>query len=167
MLNMLHQMDKNANMTVIILNNGTTAMTGGQATAVTKTYSELGDMDVDIPKLLTAMGFDRIKVVDQFEYKDAKKVIDEELKYEGFSIVMTTRPCALNFKIKETPFYVDPSVCIGCRSCVKTNCPPIIMKEYEGYDKLKSSINKDMCVGCSVCAQVCPVGAIKRYEEEA
>ncbi len=80
---------------------------------------------------------------------------------------MTTRPCALNFKIKETPFYVDPSVCIGCRSCVKTNCPPIIMKEYEGYDKLKSSINKDMCVGCSVCAQVCPVGAIKRYEEEA
>lgn len=70
---MLHQMDKNANMTVIILNNGTTAMTGGQATAVTKTYSELGDMDVDIPKLLTAMGFDRIKVVDQFEYKDAKK----------------------------------------------------------------------------------------------
>ncbi len=41
------------------------------------------------------------------------------------------------------------------------------MKAYEGYDKLKSSINKDMCVGCSVCAQVCPVNAIKPYEEEA
>lgn len=167
MLNMLHQMDKDANMTVIILNNGTTAMTGGQATAVTKSYSEMGDMDVDIPNLLNAMGFDRIKVVDQFKYKEAKKVIDEELKHDGFSIVMTTRPCALNFKIKEKPFYVDPSICIGCRSCVKTNCPPIAMKAYEGYDKLKSSINKDMCVGCSVCAQVCPVNAIKPYEEEA
>lgn len=167
MLNMLHQMDPEANMTILILNNGTTAMTGGQATAVTKSYSAAGDMDVDIPDLLKSMGFDRIKVVDQFKYKEAKKVIDEELKHQGLSIVMTTRPCALNFKIKETPFYVDPSVCIGCRSCVKTNCPPIIMKEYEGYDKLKSSINKDLCVGCSVCAQVCPVGAIKRYEEEA
>ncbi len=167
MLNMLHQMDDEANMTVIILNNGTTAMTGGQATAVSKAYTDKADMNVKIPDLLSSMGFDRVKIVDQFDYKEAKKVIDEELKYEGFSVVMTTRPCALNFKIKETPFYVDPSVCIGCRSCAKTNCPPILMKEYEGYDKLKSSINKDMCVGCSVCAQVCPVGAIKRYEEEA
>ncbi len=167
MLNMLHQMDEMQNMTVIILNNGTTAMTGGQPTATTKAYSAAGDLDVKIEDLLESMGFDAIQIVDQFDYKNAKKVIGDALKHEGFSIVMTTRPCALNFKIKETPFYVDPSICIGCRSCVKTNCPPILMKEYEGYDKLKSSINKDLCVGCSVCAQVCPVGAIKRIEEEA
>jgi len=167
MLNMLHQMDESENMTVLILNNGTTAMTGGQATSTTKSYSDAGDVDANIPELLHSMGFDRIKTVDQFDYKNAKKVIDEELKHDGFSIVMTTRPCALNFKIKETPFYVDQNICIGCRSCVKTNCPPILMKEYDGHDKLKSSINKDSCVGCSVCAQVCPVGAIKRIEEEA
>jgi indolepyruvate ferredoxin oxidoreductase alpha subunit len=110
------------------------------------------------------MGFDRIKVVDQFDYKLAKKVIEEEIKYEGLSIVITTRPCALNFKIKEPHFAVDPSICIACRTCVKTNCPPIHMKDYEGYDKQKSSIDASMCVGCSVCSQVCPVGAIKRSE---
>lgn len=35
------------------------------------------------------------------------------------------------------------------------------MQKYEGIDALKSHINADMCVGCSVCSQVCPVGAIK------
>lgn len=39
------------------------------------------------------------------------------------------------------------------------------MIPYEGFDKLKSSIDKDMCVGCSVCAQVCPVNAIKQSEK--
>lgn len=164
--NMLHQLDPTDNLTVIILNNGLTAMTGGQPTAVSARYWETGaDMNVDIPSLLKGMGFERIRVVDQFNYKEAKQVISEELKHEGLSIIMTTRPCALNFKIKETPFYVDENVCIGCRSCVKTNCPPLLMKAYEGHDKLKSSIDADMCVGCSVCSQVCPVGAIKRVGE--
>lgn len=164
--NMLHQLDPTDNLTVIILNNGLTAMTGGQPTAVSAKYWETGaDMNVDIPSLLKGMGFERIRVVDQFDYKEAKQVITEEMKFEGLSIIMTTRPCALNFKIKETPFYVDENVCIGCRSCVKTNCPPLLMKAYEGHDKLKSSIDPDLCVGCSVCSQVCPVGAIKRVGE--
>lgn len=164
LLNLKHQLDPTDNMTLLILNNGTTAMTGGQSNASSSSYGDGSDMNLDMVKLIEAMGFDRIKVVDQFDYKQAKKVIDEEIKYEGLSIVITTRPCALNFKIKEPHFAVDPSICIACRTCVKTNCPPIHMKDYEGYDKQKSSIDASMCVGCSVCSQVCPVGAIKRSE---
>jgi indolepyruvate ferredoxin oxidoreductase alpha subunit len=162
LLNLLHRYDPDDNLTVILLNNGTTAMTGGQPNASSSSYGDGSDMNVDLPKLIATMGFDRVRVVDQFDYKEAKKVIEEEIRFEGLSIVMTTRPCALKFKIKEPNFYVDPSVCIACRTCVKTNCPPIHMKDYKGFDKQKSSIDPSMCVGCSVCSQVCPVGAIKR-----
>lgn len=160
-LDLMHQLDPKSNLTLIILNNGTTAMTGGQTTAVSGAYTPLGDMNVDIITLLKSYGIERIKEVDQFDYAAAKTVINEEMAYEGLSIVITTRPCALNFKVKNPHFIVDPSICIACRTCVKTNCPPICMKTYEGFDKKKSSIDPDSCVGCSVCSQVCPVGAIK------
>ena len=165
-LNLLHQLDPAANLTLIILNNGTTAMTGGQMTATSGSYTKDWDMNASIPELLKAMGFPRVRVVDQFDYKGAKAAIEEELKFEGLSLVMTTRPCALNFKIREPYFVVDPQICIGCRSCVKTNCPPIVMKSYDGIEKLKSSIDPDLCVGCSVCSQVCPVSAISRVGDK-
>jgi indolepyruvate ferredoxin oxidoreductase alpha subunit len=164
-LNLLHQLDPDANLTLIVLNNGTTAMTGGQMTAASGSYTEGWDLDVSIPKMLETMGYPRVKVVDQFDYKTAKAVIEEELKHPGLSVVMTTRPCALTFRIKEPYFVVDPTICITCRNCVKTNCPPIVMKHYEGIEKVKSSIDPDHCVGCSVCSQVCPVGAISRVSE--
>ncbi|AHM58053.1 indolepyruvate oxidoreductase subunit IorA (plasmid) [Peptoclostridium acidaminophilum DSM 3953] len=166
MVNMLHQIDPEDNMTIVILNNGTTAMTGGQHTASSGSYASEDDMHVDLEVLLRAMGFENVRSVDQFKYKEAKEAIDEEIKRPGLSIVIATRPCALRFKIREPHFYVDPNVCIACRNCIRTNCPPLRMKKYEGIEKLKSSINPEMCVGCSVCSQVCPVGAIKRADGE-
>ncbi len=165
-LNLLHQVKPGENMTVIILNNGTTAMTGGQNSAGSGHYTSNADLNVDMVALLKSMGFDRITEVDQFDYKNAKEVINAEIQYKGLSIVITTRPCALNFKIKEPHFVVDPVVCINCRTCLKTNCPPILMKSYAGIEQLKSSIDRNYCVGCSVCSQVCPVGAIKRSTQE-
>jgi indolepyruvate ferredoxin oxidoreductase alpha subunit len=83
LLNLMHQQDPTDNMTIIILNNGTTAMTGGQPNASSSAYNDGSDMNVDLPRLINAMGFERVKVIDQFQYKEAKKVIDEELRHEG------------------------------------------------------------------------------------
>lgn len=163
-INLLHQVDEEDNMTFIILDNKTTAMTGGQHTASSGRFNEKDDMDVDIKTLLKSMGIENIQEVDQFEYKKTREIIRKATREKGISIIITTRPCALKYKIKEPHFYVEPEICIGCRTCVKINCPPIRMKKYKGIDELKSSIDPDECVGCSVCSQVCPVGAIKRSQ---
>ena len=150
------------NITVIIMDNRTTAMTGGQNTPSTGEYfkEELG-YHASIPVILKSFGIVDITVVDQFKYKETKEIINNAMKRQGLSVVVTTRPCALNFKIKNPHFYVDENICISCKSCIRTNCPPISMKMYPEKAKKNSYINPDMCVGCSVCSDVCPVGAIK------
>ena len=121
---------------------------------------------VSIYNVVTAMGLEDVEVVDQFQVKAFHKKVKDAMKRPGISVIITTRPCALNFKIVEPPFYVDETMCIGCRNCVNTNCPPINMQKYPGIEALKSHINADMCVGCSVCSQVCPVGAIKPLSQK-
>ncbi|MBB6630004.1 thiamine pyrophosphate-dependent enzyme [Clostridium algidicarnis] len=155
------------NITVIVMDNRTTAMTGGQITPTTSEYfKDLGTHSVNIPKVLNSFGIEDVTVVDQFKYNETKKEILDAMKRDGLSVIVTTRPCALNFKVKEPHFYVDSSVCISCRNCIKTNCPPISMKLYKGKEKKNSYIDPSSCVGCSVCSQVCPVGAIKRSNIE-
>lgn len=155
------------NITVIVMDNRTTAMTGGQVTPTTSKYfKEYENHGVSVHEVIESFGIKDITVVDQFKYKETKEAITEAMKRDGLSVIVATRPCALNFKIKEPHFYVDEKTCIGCRSCIQTNCPPISMKLYEGKTKKNSYIDPDMCVGCSVCSQVCPVGAIKRSTGE-
>lgn len=165
-INLLHNKTDNENITVIILDNRTTAMTGGQSNASSGLYNSKDDMNIDIKEFLKASSFDRVVEVDQFDYKNAQKTIKEEIEHEGLSIIIATQPCALKYKIKNPHYYVEPSICIGCKNCIRTNCPPLKMKMYNGIDKKKSYIDPDMCVGCGVCAAVCPVNAIKLSKED-
>lgn len=168
---MVQLSDVEENITVICMDNRTTAMTGGQKTVTTNEFfndnsKEEPEHFVSVYNVVTAMGLEDVEVVDQFQVKAFHKKVKDAMKRPGISVIITTRPCALNFKIVEPAFYVDETMCIGCRNCVNTNCPPINMQKYPGIEALKSHINADMCVGCSVCSQVCPVGAIKPLSEK-
>lgn len=59
----------------------------------------------------------------------------------------------------------DPKKCIHCMKCVNScpeNCIPI--KIVKGLPK-RLETDFDYCKGCGICANVCPVGAIKMVPE--
>lgn len=165
-INLLHQSTGDEKLTYFILDNRTTAMTGGQHNGSSGRFNENNDLKVSIKDLLLTIGFKDVEEINQYSYRSAKEKITEAINRQGISIFVLNGPCALKYRLNKPHYYVDPEICIGCRNCVHTGCPPIEMKKYEGIDKLKSSINGDMCVGCSVCAQVCPVNAIKNSAKE-
>ena len=146
-----------SNSTVIILDNSITGMTGHQQNPTTG-YNIKGDPagKIDLEALCKAMGFERVRVVDPYDLKQCDEVLKEELAAEAPSVIISRRPCALLKYVKHNaPLTVNREKCIGCKSCMRIGCPAISIKEG------KAHIDNTLCVGCSVCSQLCPVGAFE------
>ena len=152
-----------ANITVIILDNRITAMTGGQPDPSTGFTLKGEDFDpIRIKDLAKSIGIERVFEVDQYDYKTTKELIEREINHDGLSVIIPTRPCVLApKKIKDRPLTVVADKCIGCKRCLRIACPAIDFKNK------KAIIDEVLCTGCEVCKHVCPVeGAIVPKEEK-
>jgi len=169
MTGLLGAVHEASGITIVILDNRITAMTGGQHHP--GAGRKMGGREaprVEFARLCQALGVNRIKVIDPYDLESTRNVLREEMEDEELSVVITNRPCALyppenRKKVREKPFRVDPAKCIGCHSCFKVSCPAISESEEEtSKGQKKSRIDAVLCTGCSVCSQVCPVQAIVR-----
>jgi indolepyruvate ferredoxin oxidoreductase alpha subunit len=151
---------------LLVLDNRATSMTGLQENPVTgKTVRGEASKAVDLETVLRALGLDNVVKANQYNLAECREVFKKKfLEEPGPLAVIVTGTCALKYKKKFNYYYVDPDVCIACRTCVRVGCPPISMRQYptKPPGELKSHIDRHRCVGCSVCFQVCPVKAIKR-----
>ena len=140
-------------ITVLILDNRITGMTGHQHHPATG-FDIHGDPApmLDLETLCRACGVEHVVVVDPLDLKEMKRVVQEETKRDAVSVIITRRACALIDKTKRPAYYTDG--CKNCGSCLKVGCQAI---ERKG-DHVE--INAALCVGCGMCAQVCPFGAI-------
>ena len=157
-----------ASITVVILDNRATAMTGGQQHPATG-YNLMGQPApaVNLPELVKAIGVKNIRTVDPYNLNETKKALRESMKEEGPSVVITNRPCIL-FPTKQKPlgaFYIDED-CNGCGACFRLGCPAIsgagVFTE-KGLELAK--IDPATCTGCELCVQVCPIDVIHPLEK--
>lgn len=157
-----------SNITVMILDNRVTAMTGGQQHPATG-YTLMGEetKQVNYFELCKALGVESVREVDAYDYKGTIEVIKEEVSRPGPSVILTNRPCVLMPKrIMNKPYTVDLELCNGCSACFRIGCPAIMpSKEMTKRNHPKAVIDPVLCTGCSLCAQVCQPEAIVLAEE--
>jgi indolepyruvate ferredoxin oxidoreductase alpha subunit len=171
MTGLLNAVTQNAGITVVILDNRITAMTGGQHHPGTgKNLDGHASKPVEIASLCQSLGAERIKVIDPYDLKQTQEVLKTEMETDTLSVVITNRPCALyppeNRKnVRRNPFQVNTDICIGCHTCFRVSCPAISEANTKtGKGLTQSQIDPRLCTGCSVCAQVCPVQAIQQVQ---
>ena len=148
-----------ADMTVVILDNRITAMTGHQPnpnTGITATGTESPPISLDA--ICRSCGVTFVETVDPYDLIGMLRVLEEAKAKKGVRVIIAKQMCVIAARragVKRGRYGVNPDLCTGCGTCVKFGCPAI-----EFVDE-KARIN-ELCSGCAVCARLCPVGAIVR-----
>jgi indolepyruvate ferredoxin oxidoreductase alpha subunit len=153
----------NSNVTVMILDNRATAMTGGQMHPATgKTLMGQESHQLNLVELVKALGVKNIREIDAYNYDECLRTIKEEIERPGPSVIMTSRPCVLMpVRIMNEPYVVDLDLCNGCSACFRISCPAIAAStELTKHGRPKAVIDETMCTGCTLCAQICQPEAI-------
>ncbi len=147
-----------SNVTMIVVDNRTTAMTGHQDHPGTgRTLMGDGTYAASIEEIAKACGVRRIRIVNPYDLESVHDVLKEELYAEEPSLIISRAPCILKEKKAVGPaLKISPDSCRNCRACLSLGCPAI---ETAGKT-VKPSINPTLCTGCGMCRLVCRFGAV-------
>lgn len=144
-----------SHITVVILDNRTTGMTGHQNHPATgKTIKNEPTYELDLAEVCRAVGVGSVRTVDPYDLPALEGALKAALSEEEVSVVIAKRPCVLLAKRLYKGFSVNDK-CKNCRACMKLGCPAIVKGE-KGV-----SIDVSLCTECGLCRSVCKFGAIE------
>ena len=152
-------------ITVIILDNSTTAMTGHQehpGTGISVQGQEVGK--VILEDLVKGIGVKDLKVVDSFNIKEIRTAVKDSLDRQELSVVIVRGACAVRVPKHGEARAIDIAKCNQCGICLLVGCPAI---QTSGKQPI---IDITSCTGCTVCQQICPkqaIGPVSRIQSEA
>lgn len=155
-----------ANMLLMVLDNSATAMTGFQPHPATG-LTAMGDhvKPMDIQKIVEGIGCD-VEIADPFEVEETEQVIRRLLNKPGMNVLILRQPCATLMSKqtrKKARVWVDQDKCLGDGCGCDKYCSRVWGCPGNTWDfkKNKALIDPVTCVGCGVCAKLCPGGAIQ------
>jgi indolepyruvate ferredoxin oxidoreductase alpha subunit len=160
-----------ARFVLVILDNGTTAMTGMQPTADSGVLADGGmGQRVAIRGLVEACGVKFVEEIDPYKVKEFEAVVKRARDHTrepdgGVAVIIARHPCVLfdPSPLRKNPVRVTVTdECDGCQYCrIAFECPALVMDETES----RVLVDRRICVSCGVCTEACPKGCIVEAEE--
>jgi indolepyruvate ferredoxin oxidoreductase alpha subunit len=153
------------NLTLIVMENGTTAMTGHQDHAASGRNFNHATDKIPIRRVLEGLGVDSIYEIDTYQQKGLTEMVKKAVDVEGFSVVIARHPCMLkftrqarrksNYQLRQVD--IDQTQCERIHDCVARFGCPTFTRNADG----SVLINPDLCIGDGSCIQTCPAQAIE------
>ncbi len=144
-----------ARFIVVVLDNGTVAMTGGQPSPTLAGAS--------IEAIVRGCGVRFVESLDAYEVDHVVAMTKRAREFTksptgGLAVIIARHPCVLMQPNEaKIPVTIDPEVCDGCDYCLRfCECPGLV----KDPATKKVSIHHVRCVDCGVCIAVCPKDAI-------
>ena len=160
-----------ARFILVILDNMITAMTGMQPTPALGIRADGSKGNtISLERIVAGCGVDFIEVVDPYNMDTMTELLKKAADFVndpdgGIAVVIARHPCVIAYKDEGVPEKIKVSVtddCVECNFCLERfECPAL----YHDDELGRVNINREICVDCGECIQVCPKGAIvpERY----
>ncbi len=150
--------------TLIILDNRTTAMTGHQPHPGTgRSHGGRETPALAIEPIVRSLGVEFVETVDPEQIKPTTEAVRRAMAHDGVSVLIAKAPCPLDLRKKRqltiSTYTVNQDKCIQCYHCVEKFSCPALFREGELV-----KVDPVLCIGCGVCEQVCPKGALEVVE---
>ncbi len=148
-----------SNALVIIMDNRTTGMTGGQENPGSGRVLQ-GEPagQVNIKDLVKVLGVEHVVEINTYDLAATEAAIKKGLETPGPYVLIDKNPCILRYRVKKPTIAVNQDTCTGCRACLKAAC--VALGLTASGDKPKVRIDPNICNGCGVCSQLCKFDAM-------
>ncbi len=156
----------NHNITLVVMENGTTAMTGHQDHPGSgKNFNDVTE-PIPLRQLLEGFGIKSIRETDTYKQQELQRFIEEAVEEVGLSVLIAKHPCMLLFAKKQRRaqnfiphhVHIDQKICERIYSCVEEFGCPSFIRNTDG----SITVNNELCIGDGSCIQTCPTKAISR-----
>lgn len=148
--------------TIIILDNYTTAMTGGNVNPGTGVKLDGSPAPrIELETLCKGLGVEDVQVINAYDNETIERELNRAVQSPAPSVLIVREPCVLQQRATYPMVsWVERDKCVSCWACLATACPALIR------DNGKVGIISDACTDCEVCNQVCPYDAILRVDRD-